>query len=444
MTDAPAPAEPEASPLQKLASLFPPGTVPVAAALVVTGITSYAFLAVVSRALPAKQHDAVSVLWAVVFFLSPGLFIPVEQEVGRAIAHRRSRGQGWTPIVRRAGQVAGIFGAVLTIAALAANGPLRHGLFDGQWLVLIGLLLALDLYAVEFLLRGTLAGTGRFVAYGWVFGVESVVRLAGALALYAAGVKTAGAYGLTIGLAPLVAAAVVGRHQRRGLLEDGPEAHLPEVTQNLTLLLAASIGNFGLMNCAPIAAQILGHSHSSYAGRTLNGLVIARIPLFFFQAVQAALLPNLAKLAAEQRFREFRADLRKLGAVVGVIAVAGVAGCLVLGPTVVHRLFPKTPPISRVDLALLTFGSACIMVGIVAAQAAVSLGRHRDAAIGWLAGLAAFVVACALPGSVITRSVVAFVVGTVVAAISLSLLLLRGLGATTGPALPTTEPAPAG
>ncbi|MEO9223552.1 MAG: hypothetical protein ABI276_01020 [Acidimicrobiales bacterium] len=413
--------------LAKLAALFPPGTVPVAAALLVTGISAYAFLSVANRALPAKQYDSVSVLWAVAFLLGPGLFIPVEQEVGRAIAHRRSLGQGWTPVIRRAAQIAGAFAVILTIVAFAANAPLRHHLFDDQWLVLIGLVLCLDAYAMEFLLRGVLAGTGRFAAYGWVFGVEAVLRLAGAIALGVVGVKTAGPFGMSIGLAPLVATVAVTRHQRKGLLEPGPEAHLPEISQNLSLLLAASIGNFGLMNCAPIAAQLLSHGKSSYAGRTLNGLVIARIPLFFFQAVQAALLPNLAKLAAERRFPEFRADLRKLAGVVVVIAVAGVIGCLVLGPFVVKTMFPTKAPIGRVDLAIFAFGSAAIMAGIVAAQAAVSLGGHRDAAIGWIGGMVAFIVACALPGGVIQRVVVAFLIGTAVAAVLLSALLVRRL-----------------
>jgi hypothetical protein len=60
----------------------------------------------------------------------------------------------------------------------------------------------------------------------------------------------------------------------------------------------------------------------------------------------------------------------------------------------------------------------------------VSLGRHRDAAIGWLAGLVAFVIACALPGGVISRVVVAFVIGTGVAAAVLAALLFASMRST--------------
>ncbi len=427
-------------PIAKLASLFPPGTVPVAAALIITGLTAYAFLAVANRALSGAQYDSVSVVWALVFLLGPGFFIPVEQEVGRAVAHRRSNHHGWTPVVLRAGQVAAVFATVLTIVAFAANAPLRQHLFDGQWLVLLGLVLGIDGYAAEHLLRGTLAGTGRFGPYGWVFGVESVLRLAGAVLLMVAGTKSAGPFGLVIGVSPLLAVALVGRHQRAGLLRPGPAAHLPEITQSLTLLLAASIGNFGLINCAPVAARLLTHGDANNAGTMLNGLLVARIPLFLFQAVQAALLPNLARLAAEKRFAEFRHGLRRLGLVVGFIAVAGVVGCLALGPFVVDTMFPSEHVLGRVDLALLALGSTAIMVGIVSSQASIALQGHRDAAVGWLAGLISFVAAAALPGTVLTRVTLAFVVGTGVAAAVLTALFARRFRAATVEApAPTPE-----
>lgn len=440
--DADLDTRPGTGPIAKLVALFPPGTVPIAAALLVTGITAYAFLAVASRALSAHQYDSVSVLWAMVFLFGPGLFIPVEQEVGRAIAHRRSLGDGWSPVVRRAAQVAATFAGILTIVIFVANAPLRDKLFDNQWLVLVGLVLGIDGYAMEHLLRGTLAGTGRFAAYGWVFGVESVLRLVGAVALAGVGVEQAGPFGLVVGICPLLAVLLVGRHQRHGLLEPGPESHLPEISQNLGLLLAASIGNFGLMNCTPVAARLLTTGSADNAGTMLNGLLVARVPLFFFQAVQAALLPNLAKMAAERRFAEFRADLRKLAAVVAFIAVAGVLGCLALGPFVVDTMFPSKHVLGRVNLALLALGSAAIMVGIVTSQAVVALTGHRDAAVGWLGGLIAFVAACALPGGVLPRVTLAFVIGTGVAGLLLTAFLVRRLrGVTATVASPAPAPA---
>lgn len=413
---------------RRVSELFPPGTVPVAAAVLITGLASYAFLSVASHTLPAHQYDSISVLWALVFLLGPGLFIPVEQEVGRAVADRRARGLGWSPVVQLAGYLAAGFALALTVGAFAAQAPLRDRLFDGHWLVLIGLVLGIDGYATEHLLRGTLAGTGRFTAYGYVFAAESLIRLVLAVGLAIAGVHTAGLFGLAVGVPPLLAVLLVARWQRRGLLAPGPEAHRPELSQNLGWLLGASLFNFGLINCAPVAAKLLSHGHhGNAAGRVLDGLLIARIPLFLFQAVQAALLPNLASLAAEERMDEFRASLRNLALAVFAVAGLGALGCLVLGPFVVGLLFPAKLTLGRIDLTLLALGSGAIMLGICGAQAAIALGGHRDAAVGWVLGFVAFALACLLPGDVVRRITVAFLIGTAVAAGVLCLLFFRRL-----------------
>ncbi len=61
-----------------------------------------------------------------------------------------------------------------------------------------------------------------------------------------------------------------------------------------------------LLNAGPIAANLLAKpgqdrlvSEFSYA------VLVARVPLFLFQAVQAALLPKLARLAAQGQFDDF-------------------------------------------------------------------------------------------------------------------------------------------
>ena len=59
----------------------------------------------------------------------------------------------------------------------------------------------------------------------------------------------------------------------------------------------------------------LTEAEKDAAGRFLPGLVIARIPLFLFQAVQAALLPKLSALAGAGLHGSFRKGLWRLLAV---------------------------------------------------------------------------------------------------------------------------------
>ena len=51
------------------------------------------------------------------------------------------------------------------------------------------------------------------------------------------------------------------------------------------------------------------------------GVLLARIPLFLFQAVQAALLPGLSRLAARGELVEFRAGLARLAYLVIAVGV---------------------------------------------------------------------------------------------------------------------------
>ena len=102
------------------------------------------------------------------------------------------------------------------------------------------------------------------------------------------------------------------------------------------------------------------------------GVLLARIPLFLFQAVQAALLPRLSRLAARGELDEFRGGFRKLMQIVVAVGVVGTSGAFVLGPFVVEKMYDAD--LSRRTLAMLALGSALYMVGL-----ATRPGRHRPA-----------------------------------------------------------------
>ena len=68
-----------------------------------------------------------------------------------------------------------------------------------------------------------------------------------------------------------------------------------------------------LINAPPVLVQLLaGPRHKAEVGVFTAALVVARVPLFLFQAVQAALLPKLSGLVAAERYEEFRRGLRRL------------------------------------------------------------------------------------------------------------------------------------
>jgi O-antigen/teichoic acid export membrane protein len=408
------------------ANPLPEGTFSVGVGLLANGIGAYAFTVLAARGLGEEEFSSLAVLWAAVFLAAPGLFLPVEQEVSRTVAARRARGEGASLVVR---QAALLGAALFTLVAVATVVSLRWTydlFFDEQSLLLAGFLLALAGYCGAHLVRGLLAGAGRFDGYAVYFGAEGALRVLVGVGFLVVGVATAGPYGLTVGLVPFVAVAAALSRQR-GLVRPGPPSRTGELTASLGALLAGSLLTALLLNAGPLAIEILASpDESAEAGRFLAGLLIARVPLFLFQAVQASLLPKLALLAGGQRWQEFLAALRKLLLAVGGLGVVATVVAWSVGPTVVRLTFGEGFVLGHRDLGLLALSSSVFMLSVALGQSLIALSSPARMALGWAAGVVVFAVVTALGDDLYLRVELGLVAGTAtVAAVLVSLLVIR-------------------
>ena len=402
---------------------LPEGTLAVGAGLIVSGVTSYGFLAISARALGPERYAPLGVLWALTYVVCPGVFLPLEQEVGRALSNRRAKGLGGGPLIHRAALAGGVAAAVL-IAVTAGTGPLSlPHLFDHKVLLLVALMVALAGYYVEFLVRGVLSGNGRFGSYGVILGSEAFLRMVACAALAFVGVDTVGPYGVIIGLSP-IAATLLGVRKERNLVRPGPDAPWSELSSALGYLLAGSVMAQMLVNAGVFAVQILADAEQKgkhgVAGRFLNGLIIARIPLFMFQAVQAALLPKLAHLAGAGRHADFRTGLKRLLLVVVAIGVLATVTAFAIGPFVVTTLFGADFRLSHTDLGYLAAASAVYMLALALAQALIALANYPRVVVGWAVGLVVFVVVTALSHDLLPRVEQGFLAGSVASAVAMA------------------------
>jgi O-antigen/teichoic acid export membrane protein len=406
---------------------LPTGTLAVGVGLLVAGASAYGFLVVAARALDTVEYARLSVLWALVLLVGPGFFLPLEQEAARAVASRRARGLGAGPALRRAALVGASFVAVLVVAAVAAGGTLVDRLLDGDVVLFAGFVVSLGGYFAVHLARGALSGNGRFRAYSVSLAGEGLVRLVGCLALAVAGVADAGPYGVVLGLAPLAAAALALRGQRP-LGRPGPEAPWSELSTALGWLLAGSVLALLLINAGPLAVKLLAtEAEATEAGRFLAALIVARVPLFLFAAVQAALLPALAATAADGRLDDFRRGLRRLLAVVGGAGAAGTVGAFAVGPWVVAVFFGAELALGRTDLVLLAAASAAYMVAMALAQALIALSNPARTAMAWALGAIAFAGVTALGSDLLLRTEVGLVAGCAAAAGAMGVFLASSL-----------------
>lgn len=398
---------------------FPPGAGIVGVWQVVTGLAAYGFLTISGNVLGATRYGALSAMWALAFLAGPGFFLPLEQEISRVIAARKARGVGDAPFVARASLAGAVVAGALALLALVAGPWLIDNIFNGSELLLAGLILVLFGYAIEHSVRGVLAGHLQFPPYGKLLGTEAGLRLGSCLVLAAVGVGTSGPYGFMVGVSAIVAASLFIPRARRELTP-GPPAQWSELSSALGFLITGNVLAQALMNSAPLAAQIMGgQDDPDLAGRVLAGLVLARVPLFLFQAVQAALLPELATLASAGRVGEFRAALWKLLGAVGAIAVAATIGAAVLGPWAVRTFFGPEFVLSSADMAILAGASSMLMLAVALSQARIALKQERRNAACWALGMVGFALGALLASGPQAKAEFGFLVGGIFATTAL-------------------------
>jgi O-antigen/teichoic acid export membrane protein len=316
---------------------------------------------------------------------------------------------------------------VVAVALIVGDRLLTRLLFEDQAGITLAFGVALLGMAVAYLARGVLGGTGRFPRYGVQLAVDGLLRVGGVALLGLAEVRSPLAYGAVLALAPLVSTGLA-------LLRSGPlldrSSGGPPVAGSMRSLVLASVTSQALANAGPVAAQLLERpDEAATTAQLVNALTVARIPLFLFAAVQAVFLPRLATYVARGERGRFVGALRTALLLTGGIGALGVVVTALVGPQAVRLLFGPGFDVARPVIAVLALSAVLFMVVQVLVQALLALGHDGSATWAWTAGLAALVVALAVPAELAARVSWALTVGSagalVVAIVLLRLVLLR-------------------
>ena len=372
----------------------PAGTVAVGIGLVVLGLTSFGFLGIAARSLSSTQFALLGVVWTVLFTLGPGAFLPLEQETAKRLAVIDDPHVAQV-VIRRALGVGGVLAALVALVTVAGMLATGGRLLDSDVAVLIAMIAATSVLAVVHCSRGWLAGNGRFKLYGAQLALDGLFRLAGAGALLVAGVHSAAAFGWVLFASQVAAVAVTATRVRFGHPQASPEqldssllraVSLTVLARSIALMVAATLAAQLVINAGPIAVKVLAAPTDVAAGLFLTTLIMARIPLFMFAALQAALLPGLARMVDAERWEQMEASLRRLAAQLAVVGVAFAAALAVAGPTIAGLIFGPTYRAAR-----------------------------GTAAIGWWIGVASFAACLANSVDLPMRVSVALLVGSAAA-----------------------------
>lgn len=403
------------------------GAVIVASGLVVVGLTSYGFLTVTARHLPPADFSAIAAMWFLLYALAGGFFLPLEQETTRAVAQRVLRGERVGPVVIRVALLGGALLMVMVAVLLALRVPIAAHLLGGRTALVVPLCLALTGMAGLYITRGLFAGTSCFGRYAGQLGGEGVLRFGLTIAVLVAGTATVSSIGVAMGLAPLLVLAVTLMVLPRPGGTPVP-GRWPEVTQNLGLLLVASVFAQGMANAGPIVLAILGVDRATI-GEFSAGFYLVRLPLFFTGALQASLLPRLVQAAEVGDRSGFDRTLRQLLVVVAGLGAIALAVFALVGPALVRLLFGPSYVIGRVDLVVLALSSVLLLLAALLQSAALATSGHRTVAIAWSASGATFVAGCLLPLQPFARIELAYVMASVVVLLLLWMALRRAAAA---------------
>ena len=365
--------------------------IPVGIGLLIAGVSSYLFLKVARVALGSDEAvQPIASLWIATFALAPGFFLPLEQELARTLAHRRAIGQGGQPVVERVRSLGIGLTALVTIATLAASPLIVSGYFDGDWVLMIALIMAFAAYAAcppVARHRQRQRPVPRLRDRDGRPTVPSASRCA---RCWPSSASRPSACSASLSRCRRSPACCGSRPRARCGPSPDPESSWAEVTPNLGWLLLGSVFAAALVNAGPLAATFLATDDQKHlVTRFTYGVLLARIPLFLFQAVQAALLPRLSRLAARNEIAEFRSGFARLMKLVLLVGVVGTAGAFLLGPFVIERFYDAT--LSRQTMAMLALGSAGYMIALAIAQAVIALRGHALVALGWGVGVVTFV-----------------------------------------------------
>jgi O-antigen/teichoic acid export membrane protein len=414
------PGTPSAAP-----SAVAAGTLTVGVGLAVLGLSATVFLVLSARAVGPREFASLSTLWTLVYTFGIGAFLPFEQELARALARRAGQRRGGAPVAIRAALAAAAVLAGLLAATAVAAPLLVDRLFAGHRGHLLALAAAMAVLAGQYVTRGIFAGTGLFRWYSAQLGIEGIARIAACAALLAAGVHTTAPFAGTLAAAPLLSLLLTAPRVR-GALRPGPPAPWPEVSAHLGWLLVGAVCAQAVANAAVVALRLLA-PHGDAAGRFLAAFVIARIPLFLFQAVQAVLLPGLSRALATADRARFHRELRRVLTATALVGAAGVAGAAAAGPAALRLAFGAGFTLGRIDIVVLAAGTGLYMVALVFQSGLLALARHRDTALGWATALGVFVACCLVPLTALARVELALTLSCAAAAALLGLRLTLGV-----------------
>lgn len=392
--------------------------------VIASGLLLNIYLAIVARSLSPAEYGYFGSFWSIALIVGFGFFLPVEQELARALQHQHS-----SAVLRIAMPVA-VLGAAVECAIVLTTTPFLLRAFGGSVGVLAALSTLCLVSAGQFLVRGLLIGKGRLNLYGLLLVIDTFLRVLFAAVVWWALPVTSASFAWTLVLAIAVAhLPLLSRELGNWTFPLQPDtAMLRNFTRTMAPLLVGSIGGQILLNGLPvIVASFAAESQQDLAGRFAAAFFLARVPLFIVVPLQTTLVPMLTRLlSTEQPRGRISSIFARFAGALALAVMAGVIAAFTVGPWLVRTIFGPAYDMAGPDLALMAAGVVVHVGLIIATQALIAASMHAKVALTWMCGIAAAAVSFAVVSDLLMRAELAFLAGSLVGFVSATSFLLLG------------------
>jgi O-antigen/teichoic acid export membrane protein len=389
------------------------------AGTVVGGVLAYAFFAMATRTLGASAAAPVSVLWTYWTMAAAILTFPLQHWTIRQLTRgaegtlARSRGRIW------------IGAAVLSVISALLAYLARDLLFRDPTVAFPAMVAGITAGAtLSGLVRGALAGRGRFAATGLSMATENLVRVALGVVVALAG-GGAVAFGLVLVLGSF--SAFFWPSSLR--FDAGGTAAADSISSPLALasgLAAGSLIAQIVLTGGPVALAALGGTPRQVTS-LFAALAVWRAPYLAVLGVTPRLTPALTRMTLTDDDRRLRSARRWIVlSVVGAAGAAFLAGATFVQP-LLRAVFGSDVVLDRIPSALIGVGTAAAVGNLVLLLVMLAVGTSRPVNRAWL--IAAAVVGAVLmaaPLEPLDRVVTAFVAAQLTAFVVLAVARLHG------------------
>jgi O-antigen/teichoic acid export membrane protein len=382
------------------------------------GLGAYLFQVVGTRALGEEAYAPIGTLWTIQYLCWSTFLYAVETYVTReVVVGRVGRNFPRATAVRTLTWIGG-FAAALTAGSWIIRDRLFYGL--GDLAIVAGLtVLSFGAFAV---VRGRLAGSGRFKAYGLVSASESLIRLALAVAVMMVAATTrALAWVLPVGAGAAACWWFFLRLRPPDVVvEPLQQVELPRTSRFLVLTTIANGAGQLLLAGGPLALVALSAPPAQLSVFFVT-TTAARVPIVLaLGGVLSRLLPTFTRVLTDRGKEALPGLAGRLAGGTALVAAIGTGAGAAIGPQLIGVFFGAgfTPPWW---LAAAAGGGVLLATGgMLLNQLLVAAGLERRLPVPWFAGLAGgALVVVMTAASPMARVTAGFVVGEVVALVAL-------------------------